>query len=1134
MKRESWVAERVGASGGVRSPAWFAVLCFVLCGAAGFAQEHIVSNSDIGASDGLKTVLEGAANGDVVTVDSSVDAIDLNGVGVLVNGSNVTLQGHADNDYADLVSGFAAGEVADALSSGSAVGIQDRIEAFRDDIADKAPTTNVYNSAASTGTHAGISAPHGGFSVKNMTLSGTVANIDSSTGASKYMGLIGSTFTRQKETTDGQGLGTIENVAFIGNEVHATGAVNLVGNTIFFTQRRYNANGSMASGSDRIEVLDAIRGSAFIGNKLYADMTASVGMRDVGAGGAGWSDITAVESSIFADNYTQGHHAFGGGLFSYSIGTLSDSAFYNNVIESDHDGYGGAVYANGGIDSISGSVFVGNEARGIDFGLGRAAGALGGAISSTGADAYNNPGRAGIGSISDSLFAYNRVYNETGEEANGGAINVSRKFDSVSNTVFYGNSAESLGEAFGGAISVTANAATGVPSTTYTNTQFINNFVASEDAGGGGAIAVNVATNPSLRNPSATPPAAALNLNYEMTLAADAGGVTRFSGNTYNGEANSIYVGIFGEKQDSVMEAGLYTQYKTNYQTNVTMNINAAAGGRVELLDPVKVEILDDGKTFSMNNTSAGEFVWGGANDLNADGGSAVRFANGSNTTLASDFSLASSHSMNIDVDLDGGAKVTMVLSGRDQNTALFKDITSFSNVSGSEIAAEYYGFSDNHESWVIAEGGDAASLSAADFGVSGNTGASVTLSQQGGKLIANLDYHGPDAAFANAGSNAQKVRDAISENWSGNVVPNYNGAQQAEQFEYIVGNLRSFTAEAFMTHGQAMIETSRSISNQARMANSRSRAAYQGGAVASVSSATGLASPVYAGQGSGYVAPGRFRVWAEYAGSVIDQDEKSRYSGYDTHNNGVVFGGSYDFGCSWTLGAYLSYTDSDTDFDDINAKIESDIYQGGVFADYRSATSGWIGSFDMSFAHIENDSKRHALGAYDASYDQSVFGVGLEAGYEFRPWCNGRVTPFAGLRYQHLDQDGVNEKGAGTWGMKVSSADADSFASTLGVNVAHDFVAGCGVITPSVFAAWRHEFADRNVASRARYQGGSIVSSVSSIRQNRDALEIGAAISATIAAGEDYSFGVNGGYNATVNSKRVEHNFYAGIEFRF
>lgn len=1108
-----------GHSAARSGPLFLALVAAILCAGAGSLFAANVTDAGVNDTNGLKNIFEGATSGQTVTIDSGVTEIDLNGVNVVGTADNVTLQGQTTTDYHAMIGGFISSELSNKSTAVSFIGksaMDSRIGAIVDEMVAAAPGTRIYNSDPNGATqpHGTISAPEGGFTIKNLTVSGTNSSVDKLTGASVYMGLIGSSFSRN--TTDVNGMKSIENMAFINNVSEAHNGAYSVGVTTFFTQRRYDPITGAYLNTDIDETLDLLKGNLFMGNKSITweddPVNPNAGLRGNGGGLTAWLNITEMDSNVFVDNYVRGGHAFGGGAHVTSVGTMTKSLFYDNMAEGWHNVQGGGLYVSdaAGFGSVSDSMFVGNTAKAI--------GTLAGKSASGGGLAVR---RGGSGTVADTIFAYNEAISESqGGNTTGGGMSGGNKFTSLTDSLFYGNVArktyagDTAGGAYGGALSFAPGLA-GDTSFNIVNTGFYaNQAVSTSGFGGGGAIAIaSTGTGETA--------------DFRVNFRADAGKETVISGNTFNGKASGVYLG-------ALSSAG------GNAQRDFIFNIVAEDGGKVAMLDPITVD-LNNGKAFTLiNHDHGGDFIWNGINNVSAAAGATIVLEATSNTTFMEGFHLHNAGSGNaITINLDNSANVNMVLSGRNQNMALFED-ADIINDAGAKLNAIYYGFTDYTGSWLLSDAATAqgTDLTTQDI-VDEATGAStkVTLTTSGGETWVNMAYTGPTKAFASASKDAQNARPQINEAFSGLAASGLSAGQQAGLFASILDNPDNYLPSAsIMAHADNAFSTHSGLLGQAMMVNNRSRSVYTGeGQVAAVTSGSGLASPVYGGDyGSSYNNFGRFRVWADYIGSRIDQDKKDGLSGYDVKNNGAVFGASYDFGCVWTVGGYFAYSDGDTDFDDVYASIDSDIYQGALFAQYRSNYSGWIASADLSFAHFDNDSKRHTyLGAHEASYDQNVYGAGLELGYEFKPWCNGRLTPFLGLRYQHMRQDRIRESGAGM-NLDVDAVDADSFTSTLGINLAHDIVTDSCTFTPSVSAAWKHQYADRNVSSSYKFGGYSIVNDTSSIRKSRDSFEIGAAMSAMLVQKECFSFGLNGGYNASISSNRVEHNFYAGVELGF
>lgn len=1070
-----------------------AILVGASISAAPAAAQTIIND----AAD-FQGALASAGNGETVTIGSGVTEIDLSGTIATVTGSGVTLQGAASFDLGQAISTHAS----QFLTNHSGYGLdrntlENSLNRLTTDLLANLPSTSIYNS--DTSTHGGIEAPSGGFSIKNLTFSGTNAYTDANTGASVYMGLVASSFSRN--TTDVNGMKSIENVAFINNVSEAVNGAYSVGVTTFFSQRRYDASGNYL-GVDVDETLDLLRGNLFMGNKSITreddPNTPNAGLRGNGGGLTAWLNIAEMDSNIFVDNYVYGGHAFGGGAHVTSVDSMTKSTFYNNTAEGWHNVQGGGMYVSdaAGFGIISDSIFVGNTATA------KAVGTLTGKSASGGGLAVR---RGGSGAITNTLFAYNEAVSESqGGSATGGGMSGGNRFESLSDSLFYANVArktyavDTVGGAYGGALSFSPGAS-GHTSFDIVNTSFYaNQAISSSGFGGGGAIAIAS---------TATGETADYNVNFK----AGSGKSTVFSGNTYNGRANSIYLGALSSSGGTTSR-------------NFVFNIEASSNGLVALMDPLKVD-LNNGKTFTLiNHAQGGTFIWDGVNDLSAGGGSFINLESGSKTIFEKGFHLHNAGSGNtISVDLDGGADLTMVLTGRNKNMALFEDAT-ITGDAGANLAVVYQGFADYNDSWLLSDAAtvQGAALNTEDWEDSA-TGAktSVNLTSQGGETWVNLSYSGPTTPFARAGANANQGRYALQNAWENILLPGFSSDEaQTAYYSYILSDLDNYTAEAFATQATIGLSTAYNISNQAITSNQRSWF-----------SAKGPNQPAFGD------SEGQVRIWADFIGSRIDQDSRNKYSGYDVTNKGGVIGLSYDSGQTWSFGGYMSISDGETDYDDISAEIDTDIFQGGLFASYKAVTNGFGATMDVSYARMENDSTRRFIGdRYTGSFDQTVFGVGLDLSYEFNPWENGSITPFLNARYQSLDQDSFRESsGTGLLPLHVRSADGDTFTTVLGAKLEHNFQFKDSVLTPRLNLGWRHEFGDRDISTAYDIAGATLVTRADSVETASNSLDVGASFTLVpLKCGNGLDFGINAGYNASISSDRVEHNFYGGVEVKF
>ncbi|MDR2353085.1 MAG: hypothetical protein LBF22_07955, partial [Deltaproteobacteria bacterium] len=323
-----------------------------------------------------------------------------------------------DTAWATLISGSSAtvtiqklalynGSVANSTATGVTTGAASADVSVT---SSRTVTATYDTDALVNGNESGISVSGTGFLLKNLNFQGTTGTVSAATtgATSVYLGLIGTNLKRDVAISTATEWAGIENSSFIDNVIVTEGAVHTVGNILFFSNRHYAGTGYQSVPGGRggngeaglvsyYDKIDHITGSVFIGNKLINDSDASVGLRTWGAAGPAWVKLKTISGSYFADNFNQGHHAFGGALYFGSIVNIENSIFYNNVVHSDHESQGGAIFADSSnvtatsysntgysIDQISNTVFVGNSAHGLyslsNDGADTAIGAEGGAI----------------------------------------------------------------------------------------------------------------------------------------------------------------------------------------------------------------------------------------------------------------------------------------------------------------------------------------------------------------------------------------------------------------------------------------------------------------------------------------------------------------------------------------------------------------------------------------------------------------------------------------------------------------------------------------------------------------------------------------------------------------------------------
>ncbi|MDL2207435.1 autotransporter domain-containing protein [Desulfovibrio sp. OttesenSCG-928-M16] len=281
------------------------------------------------------------------------------------------------------------------------------------------------------------------------------------------------------------------------------------------------------------------------------------------------------------------------------------------------------------------------------------------------------------------------------------------------------------------------------------------------------------------------------------------------------------------------------------------------------------------------------------------------------------------------------------------------------------------------------------------------------------------------------------------------------------------------------------------------------------------------------------------YRFFGGYFYNNQDQSSRSGYYGYETESHGLIFGLGMALSPKLDLAFYTAWADSETDYDSIGSEVETESCHFGLLARYihplhETADVRLTGNLD--FSRLNNDTSRRILGQdTDGDFDQRIYSAGLEVALDTRPAFADylRISPFTSVTYTYLDQDSVNEKGLAA--LHIDSKSIEQFSTVLGISLAKDFMpTDTLVLTPSAAASWRHDFGDADYSVKSNFSGFTTSFSSRSIKQERDALQAGAALDALwMTDGEKILVGKIG-YGVSLREDLVDHQLFAGFEIQF
>lgn len=273
----------------------------------------------------------------------------------------------------------------------------------------------------------------------------------------------------------------------------------------------------------------------------------------------------------------------------------------------------------------------------------------------------------------------------------------------------------------------------------------------------------------------------------------------------------------------------------------------------------------------------------------------------------------------------------------------------------------------------------------------------------------------------------------------------------------------------------------------------------------------------------------GRVSIWGGAYGKWGSLDRTDSGPSFDSNEHGLVGGVDVRVGQNTLLGVVGSWTaDGDLDFDNRNA-ASFDGYQIGVYGRHNAGQFYLQGL--AAFGSYSDDTRRFVsisgFGSGNArgSFGNDVWQVYGEGGYHIA--TNGRVdlVPYAALYYLHGDVDAYTEHGFPGVNLHVSSAEATSFSSYLGVRLA---LLGRGVsdgtsIVPTLKVAWQHQFEDQLWSVNAAFEGVPATAfRLTGEGYDRDSLIVGGELAMSWGGNVDAVLDYEGRFNGDRQSNAV------------
>ena len=837
--------------------------------------------------------------------------------------------------------------------------------------------------------------------------------------------------------------------------------------------------GNIESGSGGENFLVVTR-SEFFGNSVNTTLKEdSLWPMALASGGAiATVASTRITDSQFVDN------------IAYALGPNRDMSEYPNFDNAMANAFGGAIITDGA--TIENSLFQNNKALAtggaITGGFGTSdAEALGGAIYNTGSMM-----------IKSSLFIGNEAVATGGEtdcdprdsqpiRVSSGALHLFNPHqDSLGKGVYIEDT------------SFLDNRAVAIQTT---DTQSLT-------AEGGAIVIQSMAFHPGE--------------SVDVTLSATAGNQTVFRGNK---EIEKGLVDVV-ERANSIV----FVRYSM-VDDPFNFLITTEQGGLVALDDPFRTTLST---TLDMTVEGEGEFRWGGENIIGTLSDTTVHFKSGT-ITLAPDFALIFQPGSilgnpgTVEFQMDSDVKLHLDLTGRNTQQAMFEDIfdyitetsLEFTVENGVALSASTYSLDEVNERHIITN--NRGDVTASNFNIADDGLFTVAVSHEDLNLYVSIDNARAVAPILNSPSvNFQAIRQSGALNTVYNdTLANADPSDHADMFHAVRNNPQHLVPEALVSQGQVAFGSTNYLSQTLWQMQGMKK---------SYSPSAGFVSPC---DPCGTAKSQHRFAWGGFVGNHVRQDDTGDYYGYKNSLNGGIFGIDIAATKRLELGAFIAFADGKTTYDSLASRVNTDVLQTGLYSTWQP-NKKWSVRGDFSYGHFDNNSSRvNKFGRYTGSFDQEVYNVGLLAKRDFRFNNRTLLSPYYGLRYQHLKQDAVQESGPTGFAAAVDGFTADAFTGTLGAASSFDVKVGRRILTPTLYADWTHEFADRGFAATASYVGAPEQQfRLGSVRRSRDSFNLGFDVTASWKGRNLWE--AHTGYAANLASDYAGHMYYATLGVRF
>ena len=262
--------------------------------------------------------------------------------------------------------------------------------------------------------------------------------------------------------------------------------------------------------------------------------------------------------------------------------------------------------------------------------------------------------------------------------------------------------------------------------------------------------------------------------------------------------------------------------------------------------------------------------------------------------------------------------------------------------------------------------------------------------------------------------------------------------------------------------------------------------------------------------------------VWVQGLYNKSKLNNTSKAYGYDADTYGAAFGLEKYVTNATKLGAGYAYNSTDID----GHNRDTDVHTNTLFAYGEYKPNNWFVNGIMSYGWSDYSETKHSVVDVKSKYDVDTFGLQAMTGYDINLPQAFTLTPEAGVRYAHVDQDGYTDDA----GQSVKSHKGNIWTGVAGAKLSKAFAADNGMIfKPELRLAATYDLKNDKGNTLVTLANGTSYS-VQGTALKRFGVEVGAGVTADLSDNVELSMG----YEGRFRSHYQDHTGLINAKYKF